>query len=422
MKKIIIPIFGVLLLSACKDTYLNPSTASEEQTVNSQSGLIALVNGLQSKFTTTRAGAIYTSISIDGLTTKTLHVLNAGNTEELQFESGGTSLLNSNSIINNLWSQCHLTKANADLIINNIQNAVDPAVKSGILSSAHLFRGLALGTLATFWEKAPIEVKIDAPFVSREDLLKEAIKTLELGATAYASQAPSAAFTGKVSTAINIPNTIQALLARYNLMAGNYDAAIAAANKVDLAIKSGFAFNDVAQNPLFFVSFGNINVTELMANFGLPGGLSTPANDGRRAFYYNGTTGMNPGRASFFTSNSSPIPLYVPGEMSLIKAEALVRKNAALNLAIAELDKVLTKTADAWGIAAAGTGYAGAQTADAVLTEIFKQRQIELLFAGQRLEDCRRFGRAATERTRTWLPYPLFERNNNKVTPPDPAG
>lgn len=420
MKKVIIFIFSVFVLSSCEDTYLNPSTASETQTVNSQAGLIAMVNGLQSKFTTTRAGGIYNWLSADGLTTRSLKVLNAGNTEELQLETGGASVLNNNSLINNLWNQSNLVKSNANLIIANINNAPDPAVKSGILAAAHLYRGLALGTLATYWEKAPIQVAVNAPFATRQEVLQEAVKTLEAGAAAYAAQTPSSNFTTKVNATVNIPNTIQALIARYNLMLGNHDAAIAAANKVDLSVKSGFSFSDVAQNPLFFVSFGNTNVTELLANFGLPTGVTASATDARRVFYYNTTAGMNPARASFFTSNQSQIPLYLPGEMILIKAEAQARKGSVTD-AITELNKVLTKTTDAWGIGAGEVAYAGEATATGVLSEIFKQRQIELVFSGQRLEDSRRFGRATTERTRSWLPYPLYERNNNSATPADPA-
>ncbi len=426
MKKILISIFSLWSLSSCEDLYTDVSTASEQQATSDQIALIALVNGLQSKFTTTRAGALYNLITVDGLVTKSQKVLNAGNTEELQFETGGASLLNANANLNNFWNQCHLVKSNADMVIRNINNAAEPAVRSGILSSAHLYRGLALGTLASFWEKAPIEVKENASFATRSQLLEEAVKSLQAGAAAYTAQTPSSAFTAEVSTAVNIPNSLQALIARYSLMLGKYDEAIAAADKVNLKVTSGFAFNDIVQNPIFFVSFGNTNVTEPLQNFGLTGTLIPNSADGRIPFYYNQTpappTGsrFNLGRASFFTSNASVIPIYLPGEMLLIKAEAQARKGA-IAAAIVELDKVLTKTDDVWGINAKLAKYSGASTAEAVLTEIYKQRQIELMYSGQRLEDSRRFNRPQSERTRSWLPYPLFERNNNSSIPADPT-
>lgn len=421
MKKNIIILSAALLgLGACTGEYLNPGTASEQQVITSQTGLIAMVNGLQQKFTTSRAGTIYAAITADGLTTKQLKVLNAGNTDEVLLESGGTSLINSNGVLNNLWNQAHLTKSNADIIIKNINNAPDPAIKSGILAYAHTYRALALGTLATYWEQAPIQVAANAPFSSRIDLLKEAIKSLETAASTLTANPPSAGFTSAVVGSINITNTVYALQARYDLMLGNYDAAIAAANKVSDTAKSGFNFDDVNPNPIFFNTFGNRNVTEPSADFGLTGTLVPTATDGRKAFYYSAGGSTNLGKASFFTSNTATIPVYLFGEMILIKAEAYARKNS-LTEAVTELNKVTTKTADAWGVAAAGTAYAGANTQDAILNEIYRQRCIELFLSGMRIEDSRRFGRPASERSRNFYPYPLSERNNNTSTPADPS-
>lgn len=419
-KNIIILSVALLGLGACTGEYLNPGTASEQQVINSQRGLIAMVNGLQQKFTTSRAGTIYTAITADGLTTKQLKVLNAGNTDEVLLESGGTSLINSNGVLNNLWNQSHLTKSNADIIIKNIDNAPDPAIKSGILAYAHTYRALALGTLATYWEQAPIQVAANAPFISRIDLLKEAVKSLETAASTLTANPPSAGFTSGVVGSINITNTVYALQARYNLMLGNYDAAIAAANKVSDTAKSGYNFDDVNPNPIFFNTFGNRNVTEPNADFGLSGSLVPAASDGRKAFYYSVGGSTNLGKASFFTSNTAAIPVYLFGEMLLIKAEAYARKGS-LSEAVTELNKVSTKTVDAWGVASAGSAYAGANTPDAILNEIYRQRCIELFLSGMRIEDSRRFGRPISERSRNFYPYPLSERNNNTSTPADPS-
>ena len=65
--------------------------------------------------------------------------------------------------------------------------------------------------------------------------------------------------------------------------------------------------------------------------------------------------------------------------MLLIRAEAYARKNDLTN-AVTELNKVLTKTTDVFGLGAGLPAYAGAQTAAAILTEIYRNRQIELAF------------------------------------------
>lgn len=423
MKKQIIYISAALMLvvSSCNKDYLNPSTASEEQAVKDQTGLIAMVNGLQQKFTISRAGVMYSYITANGLTTKELVNLNVGNTDEANLQTGTTAVQGNNSVVSNLWNQAHLVKAYSDIVIKNIASAQDPAVKSGILAYAHFYRALSLGTVAQFFEQTPIAVGTNAAFVKKEDVLKDAVNSLTIAAKSLNDQAPSAAFTGSVVMPLaSVKNGIQALLARYNLMLGNYDAAYTAANSVDLTVKAGFTFDDISRNPMFETSFSNRNVTEATPDFGLPATLASEATDGRKAFYYNTTAGANASRASFFTANNAAVPVYLPGEMLLIKAECKAR-TGVLAEAVTELNKVRTKKNDAWGVNAGLAEYSGEVTATAVLTEIFRQRCIELFLSGLRLEDSRRLSRPATERTRNHYPYPLSERNNNTSTPADPT-
>ncbi len=401
-------------LASCDQEYLNPGSASQGQVVNDQNGLLALVNGLQQQYTISRAGAMYNVLTANGLTTKELINLNVGNTDEANLQTGTSAVQGNNSLVTNLWNKSHIVKSNADIIIANISAAKDPAVNAQILANTHFYRALALGTLATFWEKAPIAVGENAAFVNREDVLKEALASISAGLTAAAINATSTV------GGIDIKNSLLALQARYNLMLGNYDAAFNAANQVDLSKKSAFVFDDISRNPLFESSFSNRNVTETVADFGLPANLAPAAGDGRKAFYYNPTTGLNAARASFFTASNAGIPVYLPGEMLLIKAEAKARLGN-LTEAVTELNKVLTKTTDVWGIGANLPPYSGPVTQQAILTEIYRQRSIELFLSGLRLEDSRRFARPASERTRDFYPYPLSERNNNLNTPADPA-
>jgi hypothetical protein len=201
---------------------------------------------------------------------------------------------------------------------------------------------------------------------------------------------------------------------------------LAAASQVDLTKRSVFNFDDNTRNPLFEVAFGNRNVFE-PANtaLGLTGELTPAAEDKRLAFYLRTSPAPTQNLGTgFYTANNAPIPVYLPGEMLLIRAEAFVRKGDLPN-AIAELNKVLTKTTDAFGIGAGLPAYAGPMTPAAVLSEIYRNRAIELAFQGFRLEDNRRFGRPGpgqpdAERNRDFLPYPRVERENNPATPVDP--
>jgi starch-binding outer membrane protein, SusD/RagB family len=424
MKKTLIYtlVTGTLFLtSACNKEYFNPSSASETQVTNDVNGLIALANGLQYRLTVSRASPGYALPSAIGLTTKELKVLNAGNTDELNLESGGLAVQGTNSIISNLWNQSHLVRANADIILDNAGKA-DPATKAGLVAYASIFKAMALGNLATGWEQSPITTGANAPFVARAEVLKNAITILEAAATGLSTPV-SANFTARIAPGIDISNTIQALIARYSIMLGDNDKALAAAAKVDLTKKSAFKFDDVSRNPMFDATFSNRNVTEpVNKTFSLPVSLKIDSLDKRPAFYFQSTVAANNlARASFYTANTSDLPVYLPGEIMLISAEANARKGN-IDAAIADLNKVMTKKTDAWGIGASLNAYSGEKNADAILNEIYKQRCIELYLQGLRLEDSRRFGRPASERGRTFFPYPQAERDNNTSTPKDPAG
>ena len=292
-----------------------------------------------------------------------------------------------------------------------------------------LYNAVAAGGLTT--REMPVQTGKSAPFVPRVQVLTQIVQQLEAAATTVAATPVSAAFTARMAPGMDVPNTIQALIARYSLMAGDYDKALAAAGRVNLTARSVFSFDDNTRNPVFETAFSNVNVfAPQNATLGLPADIAPDPNDRRLAFYLrsNPTPQQNLG-TGFYTSAGQPVPVYLPGEMLLIRAEAFARKNDLTN-AVTELNRVLTKTPaqDVFGVGAGLPAYAGPQTQAAILTEIYRNRQIELAFQGFRLEDSRRFGRsgpgtAATfERNRNFLPYPLTESDNNPSTPTTPVG
>ncbi len=420
----------VLLVASCNPEYLNPSAATPDQAVSDANALIALANGLQQKYSVGGASPEYALASANGLLTKELLVLNAGNTNELLLSQGGGSVQGNNSILTNLWNQSNLVKSNANIILENLSVVGDQGTKGALQAHASIFKALALGNLAMFWEKAPLVVQTNAPFVDRIEVLNEAISTLEAAKTELAKAAIPTTFTAGIVSGIDYPNTINALIARYALILGNYDKALTAANAVSLAltVKSTINHDDVSPNALFFSSFAARNNTEPVdAAFSLPPALQTPTSDKRISFFFNPQTTTplpNRGRASFFSANGTAVPIYRPGEITLIKAEAHVRKSSPdLAAAVTELNKILVKkpVEDAFLIGADLPVYAGGNTAAEILTEIYKQRCIELYLSGLKLEDSRRFGRPASERGRTFLPYPFSEKDNNPNTPADPA-
>lgn len=437
--KIILVTFFLALLIVpigCIKEYNDPSNVVTEQVASNIDALIGVCNGLQLRYTVGRQSPLYQSFSSSGLVTFELRNINIGNTDEQRLSEGLGSVVGSNAAVTQLWTQSFIMIKEANIIIDNVGKvSSDATTKAVVQSYAHVFKALAIGTLANFFEKMPITIGSNQPFVTREEGLKAAVKLLEDAESVYnpisTSIPTSLSSRLTVSTGFELKNTIVALQARYNLMLKDYAKAKTAADKVDLTKKSAFRFDAVNVNPIFNTAYSNKNVVEYTnKNFGLPVASAIDTADKRLALYLNsaasGTVNLG---AGFFKSNTTDIPVYLPGEMSLIKAECLAQTDVAA--AITEISNLIKKkaAADAWGVGAdIAAGYAGAATKDAVLTEIYRQRCVELSNSGMRLEDSRRLGRpgpdaaaSSRERNRNFFPYPQNERDNNTNTPTDPA-
>lgn len=429
MKKQIIKlsIFGIsamLLLfpSSCTKDYVNPGAATDQQVFSSPQGLTGVAVGLQRVYTAGRASSLYNRVTINGLITKELTVLNQGNTGEYQLQLGGGSVDGTNSLMSGLWTSSNKIIYDADNVIAGAKGLSDKGYASGLIGYASLFKALALGDLSMFWEKVPAEIGNNVGFIDRAQGFAKAITIIDEALTAINANAISAAFTANIPAGINIPDALHALKARFSLFTGNYAQASTEANAASLTVKSTFNFSTVNLNPIFETHTSTNNVCAAIDNttLGLPAGLQPDAADKRLAFYT--TTAYNSKILGFAAASTTPWPVYLNGEMLLIKAEGYARSNDLTN-ALIELNKIVTKTpaGDLYGVGADLPPLVGPYTQAQLLDLIYKHRSIELYMSGLKLEDMRRFGRANSERTRNLLPYPFLERDNNPNTPPDPA-
>jgi starch-binding outer membrane protein, SusD/RagB family len=426
-----------LPLAACDTTIeSNPNAATEQQVLTSTDGLLGLAVGTRRAFAVGPTSCLYNAFVADELSTRGLYVINTGNGDLAAVETGRGTLGPSNAITTNLFTGCSFVLKDAGLLIANAGNIQDASTQASVKVYGQLFKALAIGTMAAFYQQVPTSTVTAAEFLAgtragfkpRADALREAIALLRDAQNTLngIGGAPSATFTARVGSSIDLKNTLSALIARYSLMVGDYDAAIAAAQAVDLTKRSTFTYDAQNPNPLFRSGFVSANVVGGVAAFGLPTALAPEAADARTAFYL-GNANTTVRVSGFFRSDTDAIPVYLPGEMILIMAEAYARKNDLAN-AVTQLNRVRTKTAaqDAFGVGAGLPAYSGAQTQAAILTEIYRQRVIELYLQGLRLEDARRFGRpgpssATPERNRTFYPFPQTERDNNASTPADPT-
>lgn len=439
MNKMKVYILGLAVImsftqTGCIKEYSDPSSISDTQVISTVDGLIGLVNGLQFRYSVGRQSPLYQGFSASGLTTLEQRVLNLGNTDEVNLGNGGSAVTGGNAIVTGIWTQSYLMINEANRVLDNLNVTSNINAQAVLQGYGSFYKALALGTLATYFEKMPVTLGKNQPFISREEVLRQAVSLLEAGEKSLAgatNQTEVNATIAKVVAGIDLKNSLVALQARYNLMLKDYPKALAAANKVDLTKKSVFRYDAVNTNPIFFNSYSNRNVLEPTNRaFGLPTSLAPNPLDKRLDFYFNpaASASVNLG-FGFARNNTSEIPLYLPGEIILIKAEALAQTDLAA--AIVELNKVIRKKPadDIYGVGAdIATGYTGPVTKDAVLLEIYRQRSIELAYLGLRIEDSRRLGRpgpeaplATRERGRNFMPYPQNERDNNTSTPADPA-
>lgn len=411
---------------SCKKEYKNPNAPTDVEVFNSAEGMTRVIVGIKNRYAVNTLGvaALYSAISASGLSTKEVAVLNAGNADLAQLEIGGSNVAPNNGVITSLWVTSNIVNGEAQKLIDNAGKVGDVNIGNAIKIYGHLYKALALGTMAAFWENVPIDAGENAQFRPRAEALQRAVQLLDDAITLLGTTAVPATFAAQVGTEIDLRNTLLALSARYNIMLGNNDAAIARAAAVDLTKRSVYFFNNINPNPVFRSALVSNNVYGIRTNFGLTGSLTPDPNDKRIPFHLTKNASNGSG---FFQSDLTAIPIYVPGEMFLIQAEAYARKNDLPN-AKRYLDSVLLKkpATDAFGLGADLSAYAGPLTQAALLEEIYKNRAIELYLSGLKLEDSRRFNRPGpgspnAERTRNFYPYPQQERDGNPNTPGDPT-
>lgn len=426
----------VLALTSCETDFENPNAATSDQVFSSREGILAATIGMQELYST--SGVRYI-VETPAITTR-----EAGITTTFQnmidLEDGG-DIPNTNSNVVGLWTtMLRVIGIAEDISANASFIDIDPGTQSGLIAYANLYHAMSIGAMAQNYEQVIVATSEEnPPFISRIDAFNTAVTLLTEAKNLIASNPISAEFESEILRGeIDLENTLDAMLARFNLYAGNYDAAIAAASEVDQTSTSVFTYDSQNLNPIWSRVYQNGTPNfKPRDNFGLPDSFVIDENDGRVDFYLIPLDELNLNQlpiedlAGFFLTESDEIPLYLPDEMNLIIAEANLRiASPNTGAAVTALNLVLTDTDDAFGINANLPAYAGDTSVDALLDEVYKNRRIELFLTGASLEDSRRFGRPEPtpsvqnfdeERNRNFYPYPNTERDNNTSTPADPV-
>ncbi len=444
MKNIIklIPVLLLILaMSSCKTEFDNHNAASEEAVYSTPEAYPGIVLGLTHHFT---QNAVYEIVRGPGVVAREIASTNTYLTER-ELETG--DIPNENSSLSALWRYLHYERGVAEKILANIDDVVfpDDVQKAGIKGYAKFFEGMTTAYLGFYWEQATIQNNPDnqAEFRPRADVLNAALDDLDTALGIFNGTAGSADYiNGLVSDEFSIIDIIHVFRARILMELGDYQNAVAAANNVDLTKRSVWTYEGTTsgRNPVYMNQYdpGANERWKAVENMG----VTPEAGDQRLSFYVGAPTAISSIECGFNTyfitgfwdATDENIPVYLPDEVKLIKAEAYAHMGGAnLAQAVILIDEVRQDNADLFGVNA-GLGPWTGNPADqqAVLDEVFYNYAMELYLSGMRWLAHRRIYPGhlngvtppvdcAKMRTRNYYPYPYTEISNNPNVPADPS-
>ena len=414
--------YGALLLAGllaggCDLDLSDPNNTTEEDVFGDPLNLLGVGIGIQAEVAELVGTFIFsTSLATDEMGAGPGTFPNFKNADAgLELETG--QFLNEEP-----WARAYrVIKLSDDLLTAVPDASLAAGTKSGLLALAKLFKAMSFGMLATIFPQAPIDVGLDntaATFSDRAEVLAEAIALLEAARADIQATAPSAEFNSLVpAPGFDLEVTIDAMLARYNLMAGNYAAAAAAAARVPAGATSEFQFSATDRNSVNNIVYNSGNPYQIRARQELR--LEAEPGDGRVEYWVEPATfageNFTLDELNVYRSADDPFPIFLPDEMTLIRAEAAAR-TGDLATARTLINEVRTQCDVTSEPAACLPALSAAQlsTEAAVLAEIQRQRRYELFLQGLRFDDLRRFD---TPRKYDFLPLPQSECDRNPAAP-----
>lgn len=427
---------ATLAAGACSLDLQNPNAPTEPQVTTSPDGVIALATGLQGRFATSYGNFAYMA----GLVTDEFAAVSAALISISDAEQGAVPA--GTGVADAVFNAIYRTVRTADDVLagaNALSGQFDPGTESGLRALALALKAESLGEALQSYQRVPVETyNVAAPtYVTRAEALPVVRALLDSAAATIAATPPSAFFNANVVTpGVSLPNVIQLFRARYARLADDHAAALAAANQVARTgpgALSVLTFPAPTVNPYANVTGG---ITGILPRRQYR--LSLPAGDQRATYFVSPSTTLS-GRIGTpldawarYGNPQAPLPVYLPDEALLVKAEALANLGQ-LAASQAALDSVRTDCTGGRGVddpKACLAPLAGQLSQEALVAEIYAQRRWELFATGARWEDVRRRSAIRGPATspaqpvdgqRCWLPYALGDRNANPNVPADPA-
>ena len=415
---------GALLLAACDLDLQDPNNPNEADIITTPAGLRQVAVGLQAEYGNELVDPAY----IAALVTDDIGAIPQA-FESYRLVDAGEPVGNDLGPSSEPWTGQYDVIQVADVLLENVPQvpALGPEMSNAILALASTFKAMAFGNLLQVFERVPLDVGLDdvnPAFASREEGFDLVLELLNTARQQLQSTPPPAEFTDDViAPGFDLPNTIDAMIARYALIAGDLDQALAAAQRVDLDVLSEFRFSTDDSNPLWGMFLGSGNAFRLLPE----DRFRTAAQPGdRRVAYWvteaatTGSTVPLDAHERFRTSTVS-YPAYLPDEMRLIQAEVHARRND-LSQALTLLNQVRTPCSSPLNEPVAclpPLTLATVGTQQAMLDAILKERQYELFLQGVSWSDLRRFGKPVKYQ---FMSVPSTECTRNQNAPIELCG
>lgn len=406
-----------LSAGACDLDLTNPNALTEDDVLRTADGIVSLAIGMQAQYATSvgdfvRAPALVT----DEWGT------NSGALTAYQSLLTGQSFDKSFAVVEAPWSSGYRVVRSANALLDNVGTVgLDAGTQSGIRALALTYKAMALGMLAMQYELLPVDVTVENPVPQPRGVVLDSVQALLLQARQeLAGAGDLTIFEARVLVdGIQLSEVIDAMLARYALMDGDYAQAIDAAQRVDAASRSVFTFTGTSVNPIWNIAFNSIYVQPLAS-----WEATAETGDARVGYWTQQEVAPAPGNPAdtllvpfdTYADRNAPFPVYLPDEMTLIRAEALAR-TGDLAGARTLINQVRTQcgdpeTASEPVACLPALPVEALDTLDEVLDQIAYERRYELFSQGLRWEDLRRLGydnAVGAVPVLDWLPIPSQE-------------
>lgn len=406
-----------LATAACDLDLVNPNSPTESTVLTSQDGLIGLAAGLQGIW----AGAVRYYALPSALGTDEWGPRSQALAADKSLFAGTPD--RGFLIVAEPYRETYDIMRTADNLIENApQVGFGVGLESGILALAKFYKAMALGQAIQIYEEIPVNIEPQGAEPQPRDVVMDTVLNLLESARqdlAGVTDAELSGFRNRIlDPGVDLESSINAMLARYYLIDGQYDAAFEAAGRADTTSASVVTYSGTAMNPIHQYTYALNYVWPLQS-------FAREAEPGdQRVERWADTTvtdvTVEPTLVQPVTygepERTAPYPIYRPDEMTLIQAEVLARQGD-LEGAIDLINQVRTQCTPGVEDPAPclePLTEADLPTQDDVLEQIAYERRYELFLTGLRLEDLKRLAPYTDAEPKIdFLPLPQRECETN---------